>query len=132
MVFYRPIKDIDELKNLFTDKQFDKNRIYGGYITEGAGEYFGKILVEIDGYRSKIIDIETNGDSLMVEGLIRAALTYAGNRNAYTASCTAEEFDGVLTLLGFVKTDGVYTGEIPELLQGTCCKADKFDISDKK
>ena len=132
MIFYKPISDMEPLKNIFPDKRFKDDCVYGGYITEGAGEFFGKILVEINAYRCEIIAIETNGDEIMIEGLIRAALTYAGNRNAYIASCTAQEYDGVLTMLGFEKENGVYTGEIPELLQGTCCKTNKFDISQKK
>ena len=124
MIFYKPVKEIEELKKLFPDRLFDEKLVYGGYVTEGSGEYFGKILIEINAYRSKIITVETNGDKLMVEGLIRAALTYAGNRNAYIASCTAQEYDGVLTMLGFEKENGVFTGEIPELLQGSCCKSD--------
>lgn len=119
MIFYKPIYDLPELKHLFPDKQFNSDCIYGGYVTE---EEDNKILIEIKGFSSRIIEISSVGDSLTVEGLIRAALNFAGNRNAYTVNCKSTEYDSVLRMLGFSEENGEFTGEIPELLKGSCCK----------
>lgn len=119
MIFYKPIDDINELKKLFPDKLFKTDCIYGGYITDDNNN---KILIEISSYRSRIIEISSVNDKLMVEGLIRAALNFAVNRNAYTVSCGSTEFDDVLLMLGFSEENGEFMGEIPELLKGSCCK----------
>ncbi len=83
----------------------------------------GSCTVRVNGYECVLSDIyvETD-DSLVIEGLIRSALNYAANRNAYTAVCRDEKYSDVLKLLGFEKIGGSYSGEIPELLKGSCCK----------
>ena len=53
---------------------------------------------------------------------MRAALNFGANRNAYMAYCSLEKINDVLTLLGFEKNNGIYEGDIPTLLKGSCCK----------
>ena len=48
--------------------------------------------------------------------------TVIGNCTIDVNGYECSEFDTVLKLLGFVINDGVYSGEIPELLKGSCCK----------
>lgn len=122
MIFYKPITDKNELNLIFSDKQFDDNRTYGGYIAYENEKMIGSALISIDGFYSEIIDLRAENDDLTVEGLIRAVLNFAGNRNAYIVKCKLKNYSTVLELLGFYENDGAYEGEIPELLKGACCK----------
>lgn len=123
MVIYKPLTDINEIKTLFSDRRFCENCIYGAYRAYENGEFVGKCLVMIDGSKCYISDISTvTPDDLLVEGLIRSALNFSANRNAYMAYSRQEEYKNVLTLLGFQLNGGVYEGDIPTLLLGSCCK----------
>ena len=66
-----------------------------------------------------------DGDAETQEGLIRSALNYAGNRNAYVAYYCAPQAQNVALLLGFLKQGDKLYGEIPFLLAGSCCKDKK-------
>ena len=61
-------------------------------------------------------------DKLLVEGFLRAGLNYCANRSAYMCYCELDEISDVLTHLGFENNNGVYSGDIPTLLKGSCCK----------
>lgn len=124
MVFYKPVTDINEISKLFSAIDLDDTQIYGAYIAlEQAENYEGKCLVKINGMYCEISNIETVADDkLLVEGLLRAALNFAGNRNAYIARCSNEKIKDTLELLGFYKKDDFYEGDIPTLLLGSCCK----------
>lgn len=122
MIFYKPITENTILTDMFPDKHLKENRTYGGYIALENDINKGCILFEIDGYYVELLAISSVEDNLLIEGLIRSALNFAGNRNAYVAKCKLIQNKDVLTLLGFKEENGTYTGEIPELLKGTCCK----------
>ena len=83
----------------------------------------GGCKVSVNSYECVLSDITVaDNDELLAEGLIRSALNFAANRGAYIAKCSQSEFDGVLKMLGFAANGGEYSGEIPELLKGSCCK----------
>ena len=107
MIYFKP--DSDE--NTTCIRSFDGETV------------IGSCTIDVNGYECTLSELTVSlNDSLLVEGLIRSALNYAANRGAYIANCSQSEFDTVLKLLGFVINDGVYSGEIPELLKGSCCK----------
>lgn len=125
MIYYKPVTDIFELKALFSKADFSENSVFGGYI--GYNEQnieVGKCLVKVDGYKCRILFLLCDySDKLLTEGFIRSALNFSANRNAYMAYCKIEEISDVLKLLGFESdNDGFYSGDIPTLLQGSCCK----------
>ena len=122
MIFYKPITEKDTLAEMFPDKLFKENCTYGGYIALENDLNKGSILFEIDGYYVEILSISSVDDKLLIEGLIRSALNFAGNRNAYIAKSKLTKNKDVLMLLDFKEENGTYTGEIPELLKGSCCK----------
>lgn len=95
-----------------------------GYIAyEEDGTECGYIVFHLDGYSMSIIAAEVyDGDGETYEGLIRSALNYCGNRNAYVAYYCAESALNVAEMLGFEKEGDRLYGEIPFLLQGHCCK----------
>lgn len=123
MIKYEPLIEIDDIKELFPDVIFDKTCGYGAYKALDDSGNTVMALIRIDGRFCEISNIVTDyADKLLTEGLLRAALNFAGNRGAYIALCSDEKIADVLTLLGFTKKNGTYEGEIPVLLMGSCCK----------
>ena len=105
IVFYRTITYHEDIVKL--------------YPTAVCGKWMDAVDVQV----CEIAKLSVpNGDVLLAEGLLRSALHFAGNRNAYTAVCRENDFRETLLLLGFAEQDGVFTGEIPTLLLGSCCK----------
>lgn len=95
--------------------------IYTGYDLT-SDEECGKCIFKLNGYDMSILKIDSESDDETIEGLIRSALNYGANRGAYIASFDADKGINVALLLGFKEKDGSLTGEIPELLAGSCCK----------
>ncbi len=123
MVFYRPITDRNAIASHFPAVVLPQEKTVGAYIAEENAKTCGKCLVTVDGYTCEISQLSVeNNDVLLTEGLLRAALNFAGNRNAYVAVCRETAYCDVLRLLGFSEKENVFTGEIPTLLLGSCCK----------
>ncbi len=121
MLYFKPVTDIDEIKAVYKDKQLsaDSARI----IAIDGDEEKGSCYISVDAQKCFLSDIVSEeNDDLLVEGLIRSALNFAANRGAYISVCREGEYKSVLEFLGFENTDGIYQGEIPELLKGSCCK----------
>lgn len=123
MIFYKPIDDLNILKAEFPYQNFDEN-IYGGYLGfDEEQNNVGKCLMKIQGYNCYILSLECDyNDKLLVEGFLRAALNFCGNRNAYMAHCPIDGIRDVLEHLGFEENGGIFNGDIPSLLKGSCCK----------
>lgn len=124
MIIYRPVSDIERIKDLFDNNLIDDKSVYGGYVGFDENDTeVGTCLVRIDGYNCYFTFIDCDfTDKLLVEGFLRAGLNYCANRNAYMCHCEIEEISDVLIHLGFEKNNGVYSGDIPTLLKGSCCK----------
>ena len=96
---------------------------YIGYDLSDGGKKCGECAFHLNGYSMDIDFVEAlDGDDETLEGLIRSALNYGANRNAYIARYLPRNGRNVAELLGFELKNGVLTGEIPELLAGSCCK----------
>lgn len=94
---------------------------YIGY--DDSGKECGYIVFHLEGYSMEIIDaLVYDGDDETYEGLMRSALNYCGNRNAYVAYYSAENALSIAKMLGFEEKGDRLYGEIPFLLQGHCCK----------
>lgn len=125
MIFYKPLTDTESLAQYFPQKNFDGNTVFGGYIGyDESNNAVGKCLVEINGYKCHISAVECDfSDKLLTEGFIRSALNFCANRNAYMAYCEQETISDILLTLGFEKnSENIYSGDIPTLLKGSCCK----------
>ena len=124
MIFYKPIKEFNVINQEFDTFKFCPDTTYGAYIgIDEEGNYVGKCLMSIDGYKCTVEIVECDySDKLLVEGFLRSALNYCANRNAYMAYCKFDEISDVLLHLGFENNDGIYSGDIPSLLKGSCCK----------
>ncbi len=124
MIFYKPVSEIEKVKEIYVDFSFDDDCIYGSYIgiDEDSNEV-GRCLVKIDKYKCYFLSVECDySDGLLVEGFLRSGLNYCANRNAYMCYCEIEAISNVLKHLGFEYKNGVYSGDIPTLLKGSCCK----------
>ncbi len=117
MLIFKPVKNT-ELGEKFVE---DTRNI--GYIAyDESDKEQGYIVFHLDGYSMEILCVEVyDGDAETYEGLIRSALNYCGNRNAYTAYYSAENAVNVAEMLGFEQKGDKLYGEIPFLLQGHCC-----------
>lgn len=124
MIFYKPISDIDKIKEIYSTISFDSKFLYGVYIgRDEESNEVGKCLVKIDGYNCYFLQLECDySDKLLVEGFLRSGLNYCANRNAYMCHCEISEISDVLKHLGYEYKNGVYSGDIPTLLKGSCCK----------
>lgn len=124
MIFYKPITEEKNIADLFQNVVFEISAVYGAYVGfDEDGNTVGKCLVRINGYNCEIVSLECDySDKLLVEGFLRAALNFCANRNVYMAHCSISEISNVLIYLGFENDNGVYSGDIPTLLKGSCCK----------
>lgn len=124
MIYYKPVTNMSELKELFPNENLDDNFIYGGYIGLTPDDInIGKIFMKISDTKCYISSLQCDiSDDLLVEGFIRAALNFCANRSAYMAYCEDVRIKKVLLTLGFEENNGVYSGDIPTLLKGSCCK----------
>lgn len=123
MIFYKPETNLSNIADLF-DISFVQGFDYGAYVGIAEdGHNVGKCLMKINGYNCEIVSIDCDfSDKLLVEGFLRAALNFCANRSAYMAHCSITEIKDVLLYLGFENENGVYSGDIPTLLKGSCCK----------
>lgn len=119
MLYYRPITDCAELQALFPELPDAPEGELAAYVALQQEKLCGKCLFTVCGTVCRIRTLVCS-DALLAEGLVRSALHFAANRNAYCAVCTVSGFDCVLQGMGFQKNENGYTGEIPFLLQGSC------------
>ena len=67
-------------------KPFDIDDKTHGYRAEENRENIGECIFSLDGTYAEILSVKTrDGDRLVAEGLVRSALNFAANRNAYMA-----------------------------------------------
>lgn len=96
---------------------------YIGYDLSDNSKLCGRCVFRLNGYSMEIIFVEAlDNDAETIEGLIRSALNFGGNRSVYIAHYKAETGIQVAEMLGFENENGILTGDIPSLLKGSCCK----------
>lgn len=96
---------------------------YIGYDLSDNSKLCGRCVFRLNGYSMEIIFVEAlDNDAETIEGLIRSALNFGGNRSVYIAQYKAEAGIQVAEMLGFENENGILTGDIPSLLKGSCCK----------
>ena len=98
MIFYKPITEKENIKEIYSNISFDDNLLYGAYIGfEEDLSVVGKCLVKIDKYNCYVLSVECDyNDKLLVEGFLRSGLNYCANRYAYMCYCDIEEISDVL------------------------------------
>ena len=115
MYIFKPISDISKLSEIFADD------VNGGYIGYEGDEIIGKCSLFVEEHKVTVKSIEFDKDKPDIgEGLMRAALNFGANRNAYYAYCCCKNAADVMRLMGFEENDGIFSGDIPTLLGGSC------------
>lgn len=115
MYIFKPITDKEKLSALFSDE------VSGGYVGFEGEDVIGKCSFVIDGYSLLVKTVDFDKDKPDIgEGLLRSALNFGANRNAYYAYCSCENVTEIMKLMGFEENDGVFSGDIPTLLGGSC------------
>ena len=81
---------------------------------------------KLDGAKLTLLSVTgADGDSYLTEGLVRSALNFGANRNAYTAyadpNSVGAQLTAVLRMLGFEDENGMLVCDIPDALTGSCC-----------
>lgn len=79
----------------------------------------GNCTFRLDGYKMYFLTVDC-GDDTVAEGLARAAMNCAANRNAYLAYITAALYRPAFARLGFKNADESFV-EIPEALTSCAC-----------
>lgn len=86
----------------------------------------GVCKAKLDGAKLTLFSVTgADDDSYVTEGLVRSALNFGANRNAYTAYADPGAFGAqvtaVLRMLGFEDENGMLVCDIPDALTGSCC-----------
>ncbi len=96
---------------------YETDSLYGIKVLENDAE-LGFCTFTVEGFNMNFTDIDCS-DDILVEGLARAAMNYAANRNAYIAKIKKEHICPAFKRLGFSESDGLFV-EIPEALTTGC------------
>lgn len=96
---------------------FEENGSVGMSAFDGENK-IGYCTFSTEGYVMNFVNIECD-DDIITEGLARAAMNYAANRNAYIAKISRELSSAAFFRLGF-DGDDVLSVEIPESLASGC------------
>ncbi len=97
--------------------------ILGMTAFEGENQ-LGKCEFKLSGYFMNFISVDCS-DDIITEGLARAAMNYAANRNAYIAKVPKEFSAPAFLRLGFSGEDELSV-EIPEALASGCSCGNKI------
>ena len=79
----------------------------------------GGCRFRIEGYFMEITAVDC-ADPLLTDGLLRAAMNFSANRNAYIARARLGVADCALRQLGF-QGEEMLSAEIPDVLLGCAC-----------
>ena len=96
---------------------FENNGSTGFSAFDGETE-IGSCEIKLEGYSVRFLAVNCS-DDIITEGLARAAMNYAANRNAYIALISRELSNEAFERLGF-KGDEILSVEIPEALVSGC------------
>lgn len=96
---------------------FENNGVAGMTALDGETE-IGKCEFTVEGYFMTFVSVDCS-DDIIAEGLARAAMNYAANRNAYIAKIKKELSSAAFIRLGF-SGEEILSVEIPEALASGC------------
>lgn len=96
---------------------FENNGLFGMNAFENE-EKLGFCTFSVDGYSMKFVEVKCE-DDIIIEGLARAAMNFAANKNAYIAKADKALFCVAFKRLGFEGNEEMSV-EIPEALTSGC------------
>lgn len=107
----------------FERSQIDSNKIK--FVAVENECTIGSCTLLISSYYADVSDISySDNGAYIVEGLIKSALYYAGQRGCYIGRCNCSNIEAQLKRINFVKSENGYENDIPTILAGSCsgCK----------
>lgn len=110
MIFFKPTVNIEnECEVFFSAIENDK--------------VYGKCTLMIEGNKATVLNVSFDDNKpYLVEGLLRSAFNYAGQKNCYMGYCKSGDISFFLDKMNFIKDNDLYFNDIPTILQGNCCK----------
>lgn len=119
MVVFKPC-DAAQARAVFDARAlaYDAASCYAYYTELGGVCYY--CLFTVADTRAELLDLDFGAGAVIAEGLLRAALNFAAGESAYAVSCRRPSLDAFLLRFGFRREGACVTGEIPEILTGSC------------
>ncbi len=119
MIEFKPLLNDASVKSAFGENAV-------AYIAADSDYEAARCVFTVDGMNTHIHELKAPCDApLTIEGLVRSALTYAANRDSFTAYVAAQSVSKacaeVLMSLKFELEGDYYTVDIPDVFIGGCC-----------
>ena len=112
---------------MLTFQPFEENGLLGYRAQDDETKTTAQCSFALDGMYVTILGMDCPQERAdLCEGLLRSALSYAANRNAFVARADAQSPAApVLRRLGFTPRNDMLEAEIPDVLLGGCkgCKS---------
>ena len=120
MLTLAPLKDREEIKNIFGSKNIEYNE-FSGVVTAVCGEEtLGLCLYNLTADKIIILLIEPIEDIPLADGILRSTLHVAAERsimNAFYADTVPEKF---LRTIDFIKSEQEKSLQIDKLFKSCC------------
>lgn len=127
MIKVSPVLDLKEAEKAFAAQGLTFADGCAALEATDGHSILGGCLLQMTEHGVDILSITcAEGDSSLIDWLMRSAMNYAANRGAYLAFCNLSQYEDILLSLSFEKKDSYYVGEVPEIFKGcTCCASAK-------
>ena len=120
MLSLSPLKDREEIKEIFKQKNIEYNEFSGVVSAVCQNETLGMCLYNLTKDKMVILYIEPIADIPLADGILRSTLHVAAEKsimNAFYADTVPEDF---LRKIDFIKSDAEKTLEIDKLFKSCC------------
>ena len=123
MIYLGPIKDREEIKNLFLKNSIDYSEFSGCVTADSNGEILGYCLYDLTDKKMTVHFIEPISDISLADGILRSTLHVAAEKSIMDAHYSETLPEDFLEKIGFIKNAQEKTLEINKLFQ-SCCNCD--------
>lgn len=120
MLSLSPLKDREEIKEIFEQKNIEYTEFSGVVSAVCQDETLGMCLYNLTGDKIVILHIEPLNDIPLADGILRSTLHVAAEKsimNAFYTDTVPEEF---LKKIDFIKSDTEKTLQIDKLFKSCC------------
>lgn len=124
MIYLGPIKDKEEIKNLFFKNNIEYSEFSGCVTADSNGEILGYCLYELTDKKMTVHFIEPINDISLADGILRSTLHVAAEKSIMDAFYSETLPEDFLQKIGFIKDKDEKTLEINKLFQ-SCCNCGK-------
>lgn len=124
MIYLGPIKDKEEIKNLFSKNDIEYSEFSGCVTADSNGEILGYCLYELTDKKMTVHFIEPINDISLADGILRSTLHVAAEKSIMDAFYSETLPEDFLQKIGFIKDKDEKTLEINKLFQ-SCCNCGK-------